>query len=398
MNLYEILQTSVTLEVLSADIYGIFDGLLALRVPIVNITLVDELTVRIDVPNEYLQLVKKFLFQRGDRIRILKKKGVYWLLQSFIKRPVLITGMIALIVLSILLPTRILFIEVQGNKEISAKEIIEMAENCGIFFGASRTTVRSEKLKNTLLENMPELQWAAINTKGCVAIISVQERLPQKAEEIPDGVCSIVADRDGVITECTIIKGSAQCAVGQAVRLGDVLVSGYNDCGLYIQALHADAEIFAQTKRSIIALRPLDYQYKGDIVAVEKKYSLIFGKNKIKFYKDSGIYNATCDKIYTDYAMMLPGGFQLPVTICVETWIHYDLSEKEFNNDKTVDDISNVSEKYLLSQMVAGNVLERQRYTEISEQLITLKEDLTCHEMIGRVRYEENLISHGKDS
>ena len=91
---------------------------------------------------------------------------------------VLIIGLMLLLFFSVWLPSRVLFIEIQGNDTLSAQSILEEAKDCGIIMGASRRFVRSQQVKNTLLDKLPQLQWAGVETIGCVAVITVRERQP----------------------------------------------------------------------------------------------------------------------------------------------------------------------------------------------------------------------------
>ncbi len=396
MRVHMLLPAHMRIELTSADISNLLEEINRVGIVLSHVERTDELTVGATVPMEEMQRLETLLSRRGERIRIIGRNGAYWRLRSFLHRPVLIVGLLFLFFLSLWIPSRVLFIRVEGNRNIPAKRILEQAEQCGIRFGATRSTVRSERLKNALLEVMPELQWAAVNTSGCVAIISVQERAVTEQQESLGGVSSIVAVRDGIITGCTVKRGTALCKVGQAVQSGEVLVSGYNDCGLVIQALRADAEIFAQTKRSNTVVMPLDFQHRGQIAYIEKKYSLIFGKKKINFYNDSGISNVTCDKIYAEYPLFLPGGFTLPVAIAVESVIHYDTAVVQINQENVVSELKRASKEYVLSQMISGEILDSSQLVNVSEQLCTLTEEFTCREMIGRVKNEENISNHGK--
>lgn len=398
MNKQILVRKSITFEIVSADIVNVLDSFYKHHIPLKNISRINDLTIRIDVLDKYIEAVESLLYKRGERYSIYRKSGLLWQIQGLVHRPILVAGILILLLFSVFLPTRILFIEVRGNEQIPTQSIIECAELCGIRFGASRASVRSEKLKNALLEIMPQLQWAAVNTNGCVAVISVQERIDPKVNVALNRVCNIVADRDGVITECTITKGTPMCKVGQAIQSGDILVSGYNDFGLHTQLLHAEAEIFAQTKRTLTCVYPLDRSQKQNVLAVERKYSLIFGKKKINLYKDSGISGATCDKIYTNYPLMLPGGFSLPITVCVEVWTYYELNVNAEYTTDVFNEISAFSNMYTLSQMVAGTILDHHTNMHTTEQLVTLTKEMTCHEMIGRVKYEENLLNNGKDN
>jgi hypothetical protein len=169
------------------------------------------------------------------------------------------------------------------------------------------------------------------------------------------------------------------------VTKGQVLISGYTDCGLSIRADRAEGEIMAQTNRQISAVTP-DFQLtKGSIIRSEKKFSLIIGKNRINFYKDSGILDTTCVKMYSENYMTLPGSFYLPVILLTEEWIYYDLTESETVDAETV--LLDFADRYLASQMIAGQILHRSEAVDGN----VLEGEYACLEMIGQVRYEESL-------
>ena len=398
MRMRMLLPARIRVELTSADISYLLEELNRIDIVLSHVEIIDELTVVATVSMENLQRLEALLSRRGERLRILGRIGAYWRLRSFLQRPVLIVGLLFLFVLSLWIPSRVFFIRVDGNHHIPARQILAHAEQCGIRFGASRSAVRSERLKNALLEVMPELQWAAVNTSGCIAIISVQERAVAEQQESSGSVSSIIAARDGIITECTVKKGTALCKIGQAVQSGEVLVSGYNDCGLLIQALRADAEVFAQTKRCNTVVMPMVFQNREEITYVEKKYSLIFGKKKINFYNDSGISDVTCDKIYTEYPLSLPGGFTLPIAIAVESVIHYDTAEVQLNEEDVLAELKHTSREYALSQMISGEILDSSQLVNIAGTVCTLTEEFICREMIGRIKNEVNISSHGKDN
>jgi sporulation protein YqfD len=306
-------------------------------------------------------------------------------MKNLLRRPVLVIGLCLLAFLALYLPSRVLFIQVEGNNLIPAKLIMEQAQKYGVTFGANRREIRSEQVKNGLLGAIPQLQWVGVTTEGCVAKIHVRERSEPELSGQNFAVTSIVASRDGVIKSFTAHRGSALCKVGQAVTKGQVLISGYTDCGLSIRADQAEGEIMAQTNRQISAVTP-DFQLtKGSIIRSEKKFSLIIGKNRINFYKDSGILDTTCVKMYSENYMTLPGSFYLPVILLTEEWIYYDLTESETVDAETV--LLDFADRYLASQMIAGQILHRSEAVDGN----VLEGEYACLEMIGQVRYEESL-------
>ena len=57
-------------------------------------------------------------------------------------------------------PSRVWFVEVEGNETVPARKILLAAEECGVKFWAKSGEIRSEQVKNQILNLVPELQWA----------------------------------------------------------------------------------------------------------------------------------------------------------------------------------------------------------------------------------------------
>lgn len=359
-----------------------------------DIVFLDDLQLQAVIPKQHLRILKDILDNRGDSIEILHKKGVYWRLMSLTSRPVFVIGMTILLFFCFFLPSRVLFVEVSGNTKIPDQYIIETAQSCGIGFFASRKDVRSEKMKNALLTAIPQLQWAGINTKGCVAVISVRERREKTAITDKPQVNSIVANRDGVIQKLTVLSGTPLCQVGQGVKAGQVLVSGFTDCGLVIKAQQADAEVIAYTFRNLQATTPLKYDMRTKKQGHKTKYMLRFGKNIINLWKDSGISDTRCVKMYSEEYLTLPGGFQLPVALIIEKNISYDFLQVTADESQ-LSWMSDVAAEYLTENMVAGSILGSHVALSQTNDLLTLTGKYTCLEMIGKVRNEENVTQNG---
>ncbi len=131
---------------------------------------------------------RKLAQKRGACLNSLGKRGIDWRLPRLFRRPVLLLGAAVLTGLTLFLPSRILFVQVEGNAAVPARQILEAAAESGLAFGTSRRQVRSEKVKNALLSKIPQLQWAGVNTSGCVATVSVRERTVLPPAQDPVGV------------------------------------------------------------------------------------------------------------------------------------------------------------------------------------------------------------------
>ena len=361
-----------------------------------RIKLVDEFTCRFHLRRSDYKKICNLVQKAGDSVKIVGRFGAYWTVERLKRRPVLLTVLVMLLSLALILPSRICFVQVEGNSSIPARLIIQRASECGICFGASRREVRSEKMKNALLSAIPELQWAGVNTKGCVAVISVREKTAAASKEAEAAVSRIVAGRDAVIVSCTVERGNMVCRVGQAVKTGDLLISGYTDCGIAIRASRAEGEIYGQTSRVISAVTPSDYTIQTEETCSQRKIALIIGKKRINFYKDSGILGTTCDKMSTVNYLTLPGGFVLPIGLVREKWIWYETENCASAEDREEKILTDFAEAYLDQQMLAGRILDQEHELTGGDGVLRLRSSYACIEMIGREQNEEILVDYGK--
>ena len=382
---------TVRVQVVCADMSGLLSGLNAHDIPLLYVKQLDELTASFCIPQVYYQPAMKIIAHFGGEVSGTFSSMGTRLLRGLVRRPVLIGGVILMLMLTFYLPSRILFVKVSGNHQVYEKEIMEAASDCGIYFGAARHEIRSEKVKNQLISKIPALKWVGVNTRGCVAEISVRERALSETNASQPPVSSVIASRDGVIREMTVINGSPVCRVGQAVKAGDLLVSGYSDCGRCIYGTRAEAEIYAQTRHILdVAAIPDGYQ-RRDMVRGNKKIGLIIGKKRINFYKGSGISDTTCVRMYIEYPLTLPGGYQLPIVLTIQEVTDCNLSDLSMEPESTEQVLAGYAQSYLQSQMVAGKVVQGNYQITEKAGSLHLVGEYICDEMIGQTRSEESI-------
>lgn len=398
MDLWKSLAGMVEVELTSAEPEAALGAVSTRGIEIFRVEQKGELTMRFRIRRKDYNMLAALCEKRGETLKLLRKSGLYWAGRQLLRRPVLLAGMAFFLALVLYLPSRVFFIRVEGNVTVPTRQILEAAGESGICFGASRRQVRSEKVKNALLSAVPQLQWAGVNTAGCVATISVRERTDAQASQQEWEVTSIVAARDGYILSGTVTRGNALFQVGQAVKAGQVLVSGYTDCGICIQATRAEGEIMAQTNRTLEAVTPSQWVLRGEETGVHRKYSLLFGKKRINLWKDSGILDTTCGRMYMEYYVTLPGGFQLPLALCVEEFTSYETGTAELPQSGAEEALTEYADSYLLQQMVAGEIRSRLQTVCLDGGIYRLKGSYVCVEMIGRVQREQIGDTNGKNS
>ncbi|MCI7096367.1 MAG: sporulation protein YqfD [Clostridiales bacterium] len=396
MGVFKSMAGMVLLEMTSADVPGTLRGINGLGISVFQIQPLDELTVRFRVYRKDYRRLCRFAQARGAELRLCGRQGIYWRVKRLLGRPVLTFGMGILILAAILVPSRVFFVRVEGNHQVPANRILEAASEHGIGFGASRRAVRSEKVKNALLSALPELQWAGVNTSGCVAVISVRERDVPDSEAAETGIGSIVAARDGVIVSCTVTRGSGLCVPGQAVRAGQALISGYTDCGRTITAVRAQGEVMAETRRNLTACTPSETLRRTDCQTETVRYSLLIGKKRINFFQGSGISDGSCVKMKQVSILTLPGGFRLPAALIRETVAVSGFSTGTLDEATARARLAGYAAGYLRRQMIAGQILSCAEFLDASDGLYRLTGEYACTEMIGRFQTEQIGEYHGK--
>ena len=359
---------------------------------------IDDLSCSFRISSASYGKLTYLLKKRGDSLKVNRKVGQVWLLSDIARRSVLLTGIVLLLATCLFLPTRVLFVKVDGVEAIPKQMILDAAEQCGICFGASRKAVRSEKMKNALLSKLPQLQWAGVNTKGCVAYISVREKAETEAKKKKGAVSSIAAGQDGLILSGTVTRGQGLFSVGQTVTEGEILISGYTDCGLCIKAEKAEGEIFAQTARDMTIVSPSEALFVTDLTDCVQRYSLIIKKKRINLWKDSGIFPSGCGRMYKEYYLTLPGGFRLPIAFCVEDLEYRNMQAQEIPESVLRNAAAAYAEQYLLRHMTAGHIMKREAFSDARDGVHLFKGRYVCSEMIGREVAEQIGDIHGKNS
>ena len=392
MNVFQYICGKVRMRILTADVQRVMLILSHSGVHFEDLQIIDDLTLEFTIYRFAINKIEKKLTPLCQSMGIVKSFGLLHMSGRLLLRPVLCIGFACLIFMTIFLQQRILFIRVHGHQNIPEKLICENAKNGGVYFGVSRRSIQSEQIKNVLLQTIPSLQWVGVNTKGCVAVISVKEKNEAKVEELQiHGISSIVSEQDGVIQEITVTEGTAMCQIGQQITAGQTLISGYTEFENFIAGTHAQGEIIAATNRNLKLLALSEGYTRGDLLRTEQRYSLQFGKNLINLWNNSSISHRNCVRIYDKKPLTLPGGYVLPVSLIEETIYYYELEQYYPEDMRQFEWAGQYADKYLREHIIL------RKHAVVSEEqtlvggVYKLNIQYNCLEQIG-VRKKEEFI------
>ena len=317
--------------------------------------------------------------RQDEALDLIGSGGLPVFLERLWRWRIAVGAAVLLVMLTLFLQTRILFVTVEGNGVVPARLILERAEECGVYFGARSRELRSEQVKNHLLWAIPELRWAGVNVQGCTAVITVAVRQEEPEQEVA-GPGDIVSCRDAVVTELYPQAGTAAAARGQAVREGQVLISGTTDLGLTIRQERADGEVYGLTRHSVDAALTEQTVLRTETGCVVRKYALLIGKKYVNFSNDSGILYGTCVKMRTVDYLKLPGGFRLPVALVTDTYQLCQIETAPRSDSREL--MADAARRYVREQMTAG-AIRTEEWTFGNGHLTA---EFDCRELIGVFR------------
>ncbi len=294
----------------------------------------------------------------GVRIKIEEKCGLPFYIRAHINRVGLIIGAVFFIVFCSVMNRFVWCISINDSENFSREQIMEVAENAGLHYGIRVSSFDEEKAAREIYKAFNGgLSYVKVNIKGSLAAIEFRDSKKKLTIEEKGEPSNIVADFDGVIISDETYQGAKNISKGNAVRKGDVLISGVVE-GIDSKPLYYEA------KGKFTALRDSRCQIEVDtdkkVIKIENEknfYSLIvFG---LRLPLSVHTYPAENQREYTYRKYFEYDGYVLPFALEKTTVISF--SEKSITPDEA-DKIAcikyseSVYDKYKNSNIVLSDV------------------------------------------
>ena len=168
--------------------------------------------------------VRPLLWNRGVSAAILDRRGLPFAFHKLGRRVFFLLGLGTFCLVMLYLSGFIWFIEVNGNKDLSTHEIMNVVLDEGLHVGQRRRDFSTKSLESKLLAHFDSLAWVGVSLQGTKVQIDVVERSTFAPASSQTG--DVVSVRDGLITELFVLRGTPIVREGDTVRQGDVLISG----------------------------------------------------------------------------------------------------------------------------------------------------------------------------
>lgn len=314
--------------------------------------------------------LKPILKKTRTHICILKREGLPFEAFRYRKRKIFGIGVLFFGIFLYYLSGFIWNIEITGNSYLSNEVILDFLKEESCSFGTKKKNISCEELEESLRSRYNEVIWTSIKIYGTKLTIDIQENLLPEEEyaQKEDGVCDIIAAKDGIISQMITRSGKPLVAVGAEVKKGDVLVSGcveiQDDAGETADYLYksSDADIVAKViypYEDKIAKKYIDTVPTGQMCT---NYTLTVGSVAVcnPFFNNSyEDYEMTADTVQ----MQLADNFFLPVFITREEYREVVYEQKN-HSEKEIRQIATKNlENYLRDleekgiQIITKNVI-----------------------------------------
>ncbi len=171
--------------------------------------------------NRLRPLVRK----RLCTVRILKKKGIKFILAKLKKRFLLVLGLTFFICVLWLASSFLWFISIEGLDKIPEAKIYFILAKNNAQRGVLKNSIDLNVLEKSLLKEEPGIAWVNLKWQGTRLYVEIVEKKVVKKTEASD----IIAKNDGIINEIIVMKGRAVVEEGDTVTKGQTLIVGLAD-------------------------------------------------------------------------------------------------------------------------------------------------------------------------
>ena len=323
------------------------------------------------------------------KVMIKNKRGLPFLFERYKKRKILGLLLVLFIIAMIAISNFVWNIEIECDGEIESQEIMALLEQNGLEIGKLKNNIDTNKIVRSIRYERDDIAWAGVTFNGTNVIVKLV-KAQEKPEIIkPEEYCSIISNKEGIITKINVQNGLAAVKVGDLVKQGTILVNGWLE-GKYtgIRYVHAVADIEAKVwyskKERISKVQEIETRTGLE----EKKYSIKLNNFEINLFKTLSKFQ-NYDTIVENKKLKLFSNFYLPIEfVCMQNFEtekqQVTYSEDELKNinipiiEQEIEGMIDNKEKIVNKQI---NIEEQKNYIDI-EVIYEVLENIGTEEKI----------------
>lgn len=278
-------------------------------------------TVPLHQKRKLLRLLREYQFT----VEAVDYGGLPPYLWQFRGRIGLLLGLAAAIAITVTGSLFLWQVRVVGCETVSEEEVLALLAQEGVEVGSFIPPIDAIVVAQEVILKDDRLAFVAVNIIGTKCEVQIKETSFPDQEKTDGQPASVVAAYDGLIERIQLHDGQIVAKPGEAVRAGQVLISGM--CQLDEERWRltsADGKVFAKVERSFTVDVPYEEETLRPTGEESVRKSLIFFKKSVKLFENSSIMTPTYGTIESKDALTLPDGTPLPVAIATRRVIGYE--------------------------------------------------------------------------
>ena len=318
-----------------------------------------------------------------NSIHIVKEHGLPYILAKHKHRSGLLAGAVLFAVFCKVMSCFVWSISYQLPEIINEYEMQEILSEYGFHEGAYRESLNVQDIIDKISLKDNRISWMTINIIGSCAEVRVSPDTSQSLNRRDISQTSnMISAADGTVTRIKVKNGSSKISVGDAIKKGQMLVSGvmeYNDGTNVI--VDSNAQVFAKTARSAEIKIPKNIEVPVFSDSAAVKSEIVFFGIKLPFSIQD---TPDCNNIKTAESEQLTFlDSRLPLYINSEILREYTKKPVVLDRQQAETILKNklsLYEVFMLGSTNQGTVLQKKiSFSESSDSYI-LKADYEIEE------------------
>lgn len=338
-----------------------------------------------DCPAPLYPLLRPAARENGGRLRLVRRRGLPFVLSPLKKRWGLLAGLVVCMGLIGFLSGFIWQVEVTGCQTLDPAAVQRLLAENGFHEGVHRRTADENYYECLLMATYDACAWVHINYHGTTAVVELEEGTPKPAMLDETAPADLVAQKSGTVVKMTVHSGWQAVSEGEGVIRGDMLIAGSYDSESAERTLytHASGEVLAEVEEPFSLTVSRTQEYK-DYQPAYRCRSLLFFGLELPLYL--GKIPAQEADVTTDYQYCRLNGRRLPIGMLITTVTPYTPAEYTLSDSELEALAAKTAEETIAAVFSDAEVLSRQLTTALNADGATVSGKLLCRERIEEER------------
>lgn len=171
--------------------------------------------------------VSEIALHNHMNLEIVSSKGLIMRIIPYKKRLGIIAGIILSLTFIFIISNFTLKIRITGCNEKLYPEVYSVLEINGIYPGQYIPSMDFDTIEQNIVLAIKDIAWVSIRNSGGIITVNVNE-VTKRPDMIRNRLPSnVIADKDAQIINMEVYAGESKVQIGEGVKKGDLLISGF---------------------------------------------------------------------------------------------------------------------------------------------------------------------------